>query len=70
MHAQNQNPPRESSVEKFEEISVEFENQLKILKSKINALKKSKKQNPKCWGHVGDFSHALEQIKEINSFLK
>ncbi len=70
MHAQTQNPPKQTSNERFEEISIEFEKELKILKSKVNTLKKSKKQKPNCWGHVGDFSHVLEQIKEINSFLK
>lgn len=69
MHAQTQNPPRQTSIERFEEISIEFEKELKILKLKIKALKKSKKRKPNCWGHVGDFSYALEQIKEINSFL-
>lgn len=70
MHAQTQNPPRQTSIERFDEISIEVEKEIKILKSKINALKKSKKQNLNCWGHVGDISYVLEQLKPINSFLK
>ena len=48
----------------------EINNEIKVLKEKIKNHNKEFAKHTENWGYVGNLTHILKLLKELNSFLK
>lgn len=59
-----------NASEKYNEQYAEIENQLSVLKAKLEKHKACFENKSLDWSFAADLGYVLSQLKEINSFLK
>jgi hypothetical protein len=56
--------------EKYKEVLSQLEENLELLKEKINKHSQKQSEEPHHWGYVGDISYINEKIENVVEFIK
>lgn len=59
-----------TAAERYQELTDDVNNKLKLLKKEVAQHNKRQKTYPKNWGYVGDIAHVADRLDELLEFFK